>query len=222
MIKYLNTLKSVCLFRDLSEDAILLIVRSKACFLKSCKKGISIYGFHRDGTFPGIILEGAADVLQPSVQGHEVIVNRLTAGSSFGFSYACAGEENRINDIRCVVDSQILFMDISMLLKGDCLPASLETQLLKNLLQLLAEGAIILNSRVQVLGQKTLKEKLLTYFEQLVEKSGSRKLELDFNREELAAFLCSERSSVSRELSKLSEEGKIRIRGNQIELRGDP
>lgn len=218
MIKYLNTLKGIRLFQDIQEDAIVQIMQSKDCFFKRYRKGTTIYGFHQEAACPGVILEGTVDILQPSIHGHETIVNRITAGGTFGFAYAFTREKNRLNDIRCVMDSQIMFLDVQTLVREECLAADIRNTFLKNTLTILAANNIELNAKVQILGQKTLKEKLMAYFERLAEKNSSRLITLPFNREELACFLCSERSSVSRELSKLSEEGNIRIMGNQIEL----
>lgn len=218
MTKYINLLEENQLFQGLSSAEILQIIDTEACMVKQYKKGNSIYNFYQEMTLPGIILEGSADILQPSIHGHEVIVNRLSKGDRFGFSYACAKQENRINDIRCVGDAQILFMDIMYLLKGNFLCAKLRESLLRNLIVVLALGGIELNVRVQILGQRSLKEKLMTYFNHLGKKRNSSVIELVFNREELAAYLCSERSSISRELGKLSEERKIHICGNRIKI----
>lgn len=218
MIKNINVLRKISLFRELSEDEIFLIMQSKACFFKRYSRGTTIYGYTLPSACAGIILKGTADILHPSVHGHEAIVNRIMQGDSFGLAFACMQKKNPLNDIRCVTEVQIMFLEIWTLLQEGYLPADMHERLLKNVLITMAQNNIELNVKIQILGQKTLQEKLMAYFEQLAWQNASREIFLPFNREELACFLCSERSSVSRELSRLSDEGRIKIKGNQVEL----
>ena len=82
----------------------------------------------------------------------------------------------------------------------------------------LAKSNVILNNKIQIMSQKTLRDKLITYFEILSMEKGSNEITIPFNREQLASYLVSERSSVCRELSKLKNDNIISINGNNIVL----
>ena len=75
----------------------------------------------------------------------------------------------------------------------------------------LAQTNMNLNNKIQILSQKTLRDKLITYFELLSIQKGSNVITIPFNREQLACYLCSERSSVCRELSRLKDDNIINI-----------
>ncbi|MGN1332472.1 MAG: Crp/Fnr family transcriptional regulator [Lachnospiraceae bacterium] len=218
MIKYLNILRETELFHGLPDNKVICLAESKACYIKEYHKGETIYGDREPVTHAGIVLEGTVDVIHLSVNGHDTIVKRMKEGDSFGVSYACSKEENLLNDIRSRDFSRILFVHMQLLLQEYCIQDDYYRILTENIFSALARHNIRLNAKIQILGQKTLREKLMAYFEFLSKEKGDRTIILPFNREELACFLCSERSSVSRELSKLSEERVIRIRGRQIEL----
>ena len=68
------------------------------------------------------------------------------------------------------------------------------------------------------MSQKTLRNKLITYFELLSIQNGSNEITIPFNREQLACYLGSERSSICRELTKLKEENIITINKNNVIL----
>jgi CRP-like cAMP-binding protein len=51
-----------------------------------------------------------------------------------------------------------------------------------------------------------------------MERSGSCKFLIPFSRNELADFLCVDRSALSRELSKLRNQGKIDFNKNEFEI----
>ena len=90
--------------------------------------------------------------------------------------------------------------------------------LIRNIMKSLAQSNISLNTKIQLLTQKTLREKLLTYLHMLSVQNQSLEFDLPFNREQLACYLASERSSVCRELGKLQKENIIRLNRNHIIL----
>ena len=61
-------------------------------------------------------------------------------------------------------------------------------------------------------------EKLLAYLDIQARAAGSREFELPFSRQELADYLCVERSAMTVELMKLDREGLIRVKGRRIAL----
>lgn len=125
---------------------------------------------------------------------------------------------NTRNDIRSTTRCTVLFIHIQTLLQEYYPHQDFYLPLMENMMRSLAKSNIRLNTKIQVLSQKTLRDKILTYFELLAEQNNSNEFTLPFNREQLACYLGSERSSVCRELSKLSEKQIIRISKNQIAL----
>ena len=54
------------------------------------------------------------------------------------------------------------------------------------------------------------------YFDQI--RQGANSFTLPLNREDLAAYLCVDRSAMSAELSKMQSDGLIRYQKNQVQL----
>lgn len=218
MQKFINTLQKTDFFRGLSEDAIFSIVQSDVCYTKNYDAGATIYECGQSINFAGIVLEGEIDVIHSSADGHETIVSRFPQCSIFGASFSCVEYTNTLNTFRSITKSTILFINISRLLHEHCKNSDYYVTLIENIMSSLATSNIRLNTKIQVLSQKTLREKLLTYFELLAKQNNSKEFTLAFNREQLASYLGSERSSICRELSKLAEEQLIQINRNQIIL----
>lgn len=218
MRKYLNILENTDIFKGIPEHAILSITQSGACYLKSYTAGADIYECGQPIYYAGIILEGEIDVIHASANGHENIVNRFFKGSLIGISYACMEAANTFNHFRSITDSKILFINMRLILKERYCKCDHCFQLMENLMSSLALNNIRLNHKIQVLSQHTLRKKILTYFELLADRNSSREFTLPFNREQLASYLGSERSSLCRELSKLADEKWIEIDKNRIRL----
>ena len=72
--------------------------------------------------------------------------------------------------------------------------------------------------RLAILSQKGLRERILTYLQMQATKRQVRSFEIPFSRDDLASFLCVNRSALSHELSKMQEEGLIRFHKNSFTL----
>ena len=83
---------------------------------------------------------------------------------------------------------------------------------------MLAERTLSMNNRIQVLSKKSLREKLMTFFTQRVQESGSFAFEISMDRSAMADYLGVDRSALSRELSRLRDEGALKFRKNHFEI----
>ena len=64
------------------------------------------------------------------------------------------------------------------------------------------------------------REKILKYLMIQCHKAGSRQIEIPYNREELASFLCMNRTVLSHTLSKMEKEGMISFKKNRFLVKG--
>lgn len=214
----LNLLSKNIFFQNIPKDIILRILNSPACYIKSFDPEMNIYEIGEEIHYAGIILEGIVDIIHTSIKGDETIVNRLTKGQILGSSFSFVSNINNLNYIRSTTASTILFVNINKLLQECDFISDYRICLLENIMRSLAQSNILLNAKVQILSQKSLRDKLLTYFELLASQEGSNKITIPFNREQLACFIGSERSSVCRELSKLQADNLISIKQNHVVL----
>ena len=87
-----------------------------------------------------------------------------------------------------------------------------------NLISILAEKAFILNRKIEHVTKRTTREKLMSFFSEQAVISGCPEFDIRFNRQELADFLCVDRSAMSGELSKMRQEGIISYSKNHFKL----
>ncbi len=205
------------LFRSFSLEELEQFMVIGDCFEKHFDPGIDILTPGEPVPFAGVILSGFVDVLHMSVPGGEDIVARYGFGETIAESFHLTQAHNRIACIRSVGDTTVLFMNLLRVMKAG--PRySFYAKFVSNLSQILATTNIRLNTKIELLSHKTLREKLLVYFYQLSDLTGSSTFRLGFTREQLAQYLGSERSSVCRELSKMQDDGLIKIEKKMITL----
>ena len=86
------------------------------------------------------------------------------------------------------------------------------------MLRLISDKAQALSERVDVLSRRSIREKLLCYFNQLAEKEGSRTFQLPFSLSMLADYIATDRSAMMRELKKMKDEHLVEVAGRQVTL----
>lgn len=91
-------------------------------------------------------------------------------------------------------------------------------KLLDSLSSLYLNKVIELNTRIELLSRRTIREKLLGYFNVISSKNMGRTFQLPFSLTDLADYLSIDRSAMMRELKMLKEDGFIEKSGNRIRL----
>jgi len=163
----------------------------------------------------GIILNGTANMLRYDYNGNRTIIEKLEKDSVFGQVFSYLG-----NDISVVAtsDCEILFIDYNNLIHRCRKSCVCHTILTDNILKLLSKKIIELNGRLEVLSKRTIREKLLGYFNLLSKGKVSRSFYLPFSYTELADYLSVDRSAMMREIKNLKDDGIINTVGKKIIL----
>ena len=72
--------------------------------------------------------------------------------------------------------------------------------------------------KINYISHKSIRDRLLSYLSFQAVQQGSYSFEIPFNRQELADYLCVDRSALSNELSKMKKEGLLSCTKNKFEL----
>ena len=88
--------------------------------------------------------------------------------------------------------------------------------------KMLAARTLTMNRRIQILSKLTIREKILTFLSQECAVTGKNTVEITLNREDMAAYLGTNCSALSRELSKMKKEGILDYRKNIFCILSEP
>ena len=92
-------------------------------------------------------------------------------------------------------------------------------QLIENMVSLIANKNRELMRKVEIVSQRTIREKLLAYLSIQSQINASRDFEIPLGRVELAEYLCVDRSALTRELVKMKAEKLINYEKNRFQLK---
>lgn len=165
----------------------------------------------------GILLSGCAELLRLDVDGNRTILESLCEGGVFGEVLAFSGAAGDSTFLECRQDCRVLYLRYDQITKRCEKACARHSQLVQNLFRLLSEKTLTLSRRVEVLSRRSIREKLLCYFEQQL-PSGARSFTLPFSLSALADYIGADRSAMMRELKKLRDEGTVQTDGRRVTL----
>jgi len=180
------------------------------------KKGEIILLSGNTVSFVGLIISGSVKVIKEDMDGRLTILTELLVPDIFGEVFACAGVAHSPVTVEASSDAEILLIDYKKIISTCSSACPFHAKLVENMLGLLANKNLMLNQKIEILSKRTTREKLLCFFD--IQRGAAKRFTIPFNREELAHYLCVDRSAMSNELSKMRDEGIIRFQKNEFEI----
>ena len=166
----------------------------------------------------GVVLSGGVRVLQEDFWGHRTILAHIGPGGLFGEAFSCAEKNTLPVSVAASELTEIMLIDYRKIVTICSSACDFHARLIRNMIRVLAEKNILLTQKIEHLSKRSTREKLLSFLSSRVLPAGSSSVEIPFNRQELADFLCVDRSALSRELGMMQSEGLLRFEKNSFEL----
>ena len=163
-----------------------------------------------------ILLKGYAQIVNINYNGEEYISEELFENSIFGTNIS--GIDYKEYQIIAIESCKVLVIDYKKLLNTEFTRYKYYNIFIANLFDIINNKLKDNNNRIKILTRKSIREKLLAYFESEYRRSRSKYIYLPNNFKNLADYLSVNRSAMFRELKSLKEENFIKIDGKRITL----
>ncbi len=165
----------------------------------------------------GYVISGCVQVSMEDIDGRRLIMATVTPGDTFAESLHFLERESPVY-ITSIADSRIMWLRCDRIKNGSCFDTRLDSLLTNRFIALLAGRTLSMNDRIQILSKLSIREKLITFFSQYMVKFGTNSFSVPFDRTAMAEYLGVDRSSLSRELSKMRKEGIIDFRKDKFTI----
>lgn len=202
--------------QGLSDFEVILEKMSKCVNAKkkTFMNGETILSFGNKRKIIGIILSGNADLRKIDIKGFETILENLSKGDIFSEMFI------EINDdptyLVATKETEVLFIDYYHIF-NDCKINCLNHKIVVNtIIDMLMHKTVQLSNKISILSSRTTREKILSYLQ--TEAKGNRKVTINYSLQELADYLCVDRSAMMREIKKLIDEKKIKKEGRTFTI----
>ena len=220
MKEYLNIIKSCGLFAGIEASEAEAMLGCLGARKLQWGKGEYLLRAGEQAESMGVMLAGSAFVLHESYWGNRHIVTRLYPGELFAESFACTPGSVLNVSIQADTPVTVLMLDVRRVLTTCPTGCAFHQRVIRNLLSVLAGKNLAFNEKLTHIGQRTTKQKILSYLSAEAISQGRSSFEIPFGRQQLADYLAVDRSALSSELSKLQSEGLLRFHKNHFELLG--
>lgn len=195
------------------QEKILSFLEANTLFYK---KNTTILNSVKKENIIGIVQVGNIQITKTDYNGNTSIIEDLYEGDIFGFDFSSIS--NSEQNIITKEDSKITLIYFDDIIKKE-LNYPYYNQFLKNLLIIMSTKINNANNRIEILSNKTIRNKLLAYFKIISKKNKSKIIYLPYSFTDLADYLGVDRSAMYRELKHLKEEGLIETKNKKITLK---
>lgn len=211
-------IRSNPLFKGIGVDDFEAMLRCIEGCVQKYEKGAVIQLAGNPVKTVGLVVSGTVQVLREEVGGKQNLMTELKEGELFGEVFACVEVSHSPVTVLASEPAEVLHLNYRKVITSCSSACIFHQRLVENMLMLIAKKNLLLYQKNEILSKRTTRERLLLFFDS--QRQGARRFTVQFSREELAAYLCVERSAMSAELSKMQREGLIRYERNRFEILG--
>lgn len=206
------------LFNGIDQEDISAMLACLNAKTKNYKKNQNVFMVGDKNEAVGFVVSGSIQIIKEDFLGNRTIIAQIGVGQLFAEAFACAGVKRIPVSVVANTDSTVLFIDYNRIVHSCSNTCAFHHRLIENMLQILAQKNVYLNDKIEHLSRRSTKDKVLSYLSSQAQKTGKRHFEIPFNRQELADYLCVDRSALSNELCKLRDMGVLEFNRNEFTL----
>lgn len=211
----LESLKACDFFSDYPQEVIaeyLLPHRQ----VQEYRKGIYLIRPQQKVSRFGILLSGKVNIMHIFTEGSYSLITSLHPGGILGADLIFTRSQLSPYHAMTAADTRIVYFPADLATQPGRLPDTWRAELNRRLAAWISNVNIKKEYRLAILSQKGLRERILTYLTLQASRRQTTAFAIPFSREELAAYLCVNRSALSHELSLMQEEGLITFQKNHF------
>lgn len=203
-------------FENISPKNREKLMRSLEANIHTFKSGMNILSNANNENLLGIIIYGYIQIIKTDYNGNITIIEKLEDNSIFG--NMISNISNNEYQVITKEETKVILLDYDRIL-NNLKQNSAYYQFIQNLLKIISNKIHEKNERIEVLTEKTIRNKLLKYFDVIKPNTYSKIIYLPFTYTELAEYLSVDRSALMRELKNLRDEGIIETKDKKIYLK---
>ena len=218
----INHIIDICLqsiiFKNMKRDVIYRFLSSSPYRVIFIEKGELIVREDEYIDYVGLILNGEVNVCKYSLGGNETLYSKLTIHEVFNLEVSCTPSKKSFYNIYATKPTFFLKIDNKQLFEESIFTNEERLIIYRNIISCIANTNAKQCHKIEIVSQKSIRDKIMIYL--LVQKSNnnSNKFKISFDRDQLANYLCINRSVLSHELSLMQQEGIIKFKKSEFEI----
>ena len=220
-MKNILLFEEIELFSGINEEEIKKINNCLSAHKKTYTQDSFIFSAGDPVLFVYLLLSGKVHIIDEDFWGNRSIIETMTSNTLFGEAYVLSKAERHIVSVVAAEDSEILIINPVKLFETCSCACSCHAKLIENTSRILSEKIVRLTKKLGHIIRRTMREKIISYLSGCARQAQSNSFFIPYSRQQLADYLCVDRSALSHELSNLHSLDMIRYKKNHFELLTD-
>ena len=213
-----NDLAQMALFYGIASNEIGALLDCVAANVVTFKKGDIIIEAGSEVAEFGIMLSGQSRSIKWDQSGRLIIITFIEKGDVLGVMRAAKADHPSPVFVEATMDSTVMFIPFSRVIARCEKNCFRHEQFLQNYISEVAEKGLELYERINCLLEPTVRDKILVFLSRISRDKQSKSFEIPMDRNAMAEYLNIERSSLSRELSRMKRDGLIEYNRSSFSL----
>ena len=210
-------MNATTIFNGISQSDLSRMLHCFEAQKNTFRKGETIMTYTNELQKVGVLMSGKAHLYTIDYDGNFMLLERFEADGLFGELFALP-LANLEYIVEADSDCEVLFIQYGKIIHPCSNTCHHHTQLIDNLFHLSTKKAQRLSLRINLLGSKSTRQKLLSYLSYMQNKTKNNAFTIEMSLTDLADYLCVDRSSMMRELKALKEEGVLESKGKNFSM----
>ncbi|QNK39633.1 Crp/Fnr family transcriptional regulator [Caproicibacter fermentans] len=212
-----NKLLPSRLFSNMTSEDVDLLIHCLHMWKKTY--GIGEYVHHINDTYNsiGFVISGKVHMIAEDFWGNRNLIQEFGELEFYGEAHSMT-KQPMFFDIVAVKKSDILFINTDRIITTCHNACHAHQQLIANLMRIMSEKKLGYMHKADFLSKRTTRGKITAFLSEQARIQGTNDFLIPYNRQYLADYLAVDRSALSRELSKMREEGILDFGNNHFIL----
>lgn len=212
-----SNLQELPMFHDLGTDEIERFLQVTGAMLKRYDKGERPLQIYEENRKIGVVVEGRLRVFTVDRHGNEVVGHKLYRGAMLGTNSAVLPSIGCNSGVEALTEAEILWVPYRALLTVGTKLGRIHGIVMRNIMESLVYKNIRMLEKIELLSQKSLRERLIVYLLQQEKQQEAERVQVP-GRVQLAKELECNRSALTREISLMMEGGLLQCGSDWMRL----
>lgn len=211
-MKYVN-----CpLFNGISEQELKKLLHCLCVKENKFLPGEEICSYNSVSGVLGMLVSGVADVKKLDRDGNYTILEPIGKYGVFSDSFAYTATDANCISVFARDMCTVMFINFDNVFKRCSNACEYHSRLVENLMRIIIAKTKILSQRVEILSNKTICDKIMSYLSLTAKTHGTTTFTLPMSYTSFAQYLCVDRSALMREFKKLNDQGILKVNKKEI------
>lgn len=206
------------LFDGIFDDDVQKLYTCLNAFEGDFKSGEEVCSYDRAKSVLGVVISGKIIIKKIDSNGNTIILDTIEDNGVFSNVMNFTPTGFNFIGVYASMPTKVVFFDYNKVFVRCSSACECHSVFVKNLFEVVIKKSKDLSQRIEIISNKTIREKLLSYFSILAKKVASRNFTLPMSLTAIAEYICVDRSAMMRELKKLGEDGIIKLNKKNVTI----